>query len=97
MFTTKHTKITKFFFNLTSLCVLRALRGDISLLSALCAFARIIFYPIFDPYRAKTAKAAKKTFLILFLGVLCPVEYSHGRGVNVALVTLFHGASPMKY
>ncbi len=36
------------------------------------------------------------------LGVLCafaarPVEYSHGRGVSVVSVTLFHGASPVEY
>jgi hypothetical protein len=32
---------------------------------------------------------------ILFnLGVLCPVEYFHGRGVSVAPVTVFHGARP---
>jgi len=36
------------------------------------------------------------------LGVLCvfaarPVEYSHGQGVSVAPVTVFHGASPVEY
>ncbi len=30
---------------------------------------------------------------LLNLGVLCPVEYFHGRGVSVAPVTVFHGAS----
>ena len=35
-----------YYSNLVSLCALRALRGDISLLSALCVFARVIFYPI---------------------------------------------------
>ena len=25
------------------------------------------------------------------------MEYSHGRGVSVVLVTLFHGASPVEY
>ena len=32
-------------------------------------------------------------------GRLCgpPVEYSHGRGVSVVSVTLFHGASPVEY
>ncbi len=37
-------------------------------------------------------------FAFLFnLGVLRPVEYSHGWGISVALVTLFHGASPVEY
>ncbi len=37
-------------------------------------------------------------FLHLFvLGVLCPVEYSHVRGVSVALVKLFHAARPVEY
>ncbi len=31
------------------------------------------------------------------LGVPCPVEYSHGQGVSVTLVALFHGASPVEY
>jgi len=35
-----------YYSNLVSLCALRALRGDISLLSALCVFARVIFSPI---------------------------------------------------
>ena len=35
--------------------------------------------------------------LLFVLGVLCPVEFSHGRGVSVALVMLFHGASPVEY
>ncbi len=30
---------------------------------------------------------------LLNLGVLCPVEYFHGRGDSVAPVTVFHGAS----
>ena len=33
------------------------------------------------------------SFLFSFLGILCPVEYFHGRGVSVAPVTVFHGAS----
>ncbi len=45
----------------------------------------------------RDANTAKKTLLILLLGVLCPVESSHGRGGSVALVTLFHGASPVEY
>jgi hypothetical protein len=38
------------------------------------AFARTILYPIFSSSR-QDAKIAKKTFLIFFLGALCPVEY----------------------
>ncbi len=49
------------------------------MLGALCAFARVIISPIL--------------LLISELGVLCPVEYSHSRGVSVALVTVFHGES----
>jgi hypothetical protein len=49
----------------------------------LCVFARVIFYPIFSSSR-QDAKTAKKTVLILLLGVLCafarviffPIPYS---------------------
>ena len=115
--------------NLISLCVLRALRGDISLLlkqisdcsrfhwpakpsspvtcdrflPIKCSTERLqhlapfapwntdstkielfalsaipwgeLFFLRSSPHRAKTAKIAKKTLLVLFLGALCPVEY----------------------
>jgi len=42
-------------------------------------------------FLAKTPTPQRKIFSYFSeLGVLCPVEYSHVRGVNVALVTLFH-------
>ncbi len=33
------------------------------------------------------------SFLFSFLGILCPVEYSHVRGVSVAPVTVFNGVT----
>ena len=58
-----------------------------------------------SPHRAKPALSpsfvrinsaegtAKKPFLILFLGVLCPVEYPFDRKDIGFAVKLFHGAS----
>ncbi|MEE9568857.1 MAG: hypothetical protein V3W37_05670, partial [Candidatus Binatia bacterium] len=37
------------------------------------------------------------TYFYFVSFVARPVEYSHGRGVSVVLVTLFHGASPVEY
>ncbi len=49
------------------------------------------------PLRLRESHLLSDLPLFSELGPLCPMEYSHGRGVSVALVMLFHGASPVEY